>query len=78
MAMFKKFLFVIFILLVSGIVGYFTFYYFQSTQSCMAVVTPARQIFTSKCQYFSSPCAIPPIFYEEDSWCPNDPPHLYQ
>lgn len=73
---FKKFGLSVLILLIGIVVGYLVYFFHQSSQSCIGVVTLARNIFTSKCEFFSSPCSVPPIFYEEDSWCPNDPPSL--
>lgn len=67
----KKGIIIVLLPLVGAVIGYLVFYYQQSNQICMAVVTPARNMFTKQCQYFPSPCQIPPIFYSEDNSCEN-------
>jgi hypothetical protein len=70
--MLKKIFISILALLALCVIGYFGYYQYRSSQSCPAVVTPGRSVFTGHYRFFPSPCYVPPFFYVEDMDRNND------
>lgn len=54
--------------------SYQILFHLKSSQVCIAVLAPARNVITGQCRYFSDPCHVPPIFYIEDDSCANEIP----